>query len=101
MYHKRTEGEVVMPCEICGRSSCTRCFHSINEQIEFDNKTGKYAPDDPTCIACPSCSGDGSTSEHNKGFTLIELMFVIGGVAAVGIGVCLVYIVIHFVSKLW
>jgi hypothetical protein len=27
-----------MACEICGRSSCTRCFHSIEEQDEFDNK---------------------------------------------------------------
>ncbi len=35
-----------MACELCGRSSCTRCFHSLDEQEEFDNKTGRYAPDD-------------------------------------------------------
>ena len=26
-----------MGCEICGRSSCTRSFHSLREQSEFDN----------------------------------------------------------------
>lgn len=26
-----------MACEICGRSSCTRVFHSLQEQYEFDN----------------------------------------------------------------
>jgi len=25
-----------MSCEICGRNSCTRSFHSIREQEEFD-----------------------------------------------------------------
>jgi hypothetical protein len=33
-----------MACEICGRCSCTRCFHSLEEQDEFDNKTGRYSP---------------------------------------------------------
>jgi hypothetical protein len=30
-----------MGCEICGRGSCTRSFHSLEEQDEFDreNKT--------------------------------------------------------------
>jgi len=30
-----------MGCEICGRSNCTRIFHSLEEQSEFDrdNKT--------------------------------------------------------------
>ena len=30
-----------MGCEICGRNSCTRSFHSLQEQEEFDsvNKT--------------------------------------------------------------
>ncbi len=30
-----------MGCEICGRNSCTRIFHSLEEQDEFDriNKT--------------------------------------------------------------
>ena len=30
-----------MGCELCGRSSCTRSFHSLEEQDEFDrvNKT--------------------------------------------------------------
>lgn len=35
-----------MACEICGRSSCTRCFHSLSEQDEFDTKTGRYAPEE-------------------------------------------------------
>lgn len=26
-----------MACEICGRSSCTRSFHSLEEQESFDN----------------------------------------------------------------
>lgn len=25
-----------MACEICGRASCTRSFHSLEEQEEFD-----------------------------------------------------------------
>lgn len=25
-----------MSCEICGRGNCTRSFHSLNEQNEFD-----------------------------------------------------------------
>ena len=33
-------------CEICGRGSCTRSFHSIEEQEEFDTKTGRFAPDE-------------------------------------------------------
>ncbi len=30
-----------MGCEICGRNSCTKVFHSLEEQDEFDriNKT--------------------------------------------------------------
>ena len=27
-----------MACEICGRSSCTRSFHSIEEQNDFDDR---------------------------------------------------------------
>lgn len=32
-----------MGCEICGRSACTRSFHSLEAQEEFDrvNKTGE------------------------------------------------------------
>jgi len=26
-----------MACEICRRSSCTRCFHSLEAQEEFDH----------------------------------------------------------------
>ena len=26
-----------MGCEICNRSSCTRSFHTLDEQQEFDN----------------------------------------------------------------
>lgn len=25
-----------MACEICGRNSCTRSFHALDEQIAFD-----------------------------------------------------------------
>lgn len=32
-------------CEICGKSDCMRCFHSLDEQQEFDNKTGRFAPE--------------------------------------------------------
>jgi hypothetical protein len=35
-----------MGCEICGNSACTRCFHSLEEQEEFDTKTGRYAPEE-------------------------------------------------------
>ncbi len=28
-----------MSCEICGRGSCTRSFHSLEAQEEFDNET--------------------------------------------------------------
>lgn len=34
-----------MSCELCHRSSCTRCFHSLEEQEEFDTQTGRYAPE--------------------------------------------------------
>ena len=27
-----------MSCEICGRGGCTRSFHSLESQEEFDNK---------------------------------------------------------------
>lgn len=27
-----------MACELCGRSACTRCFHSLSDQEDFDNK---------------------------------------------------------------
>lgn len=26
-----------MACEICGRNSCTRSFHALEEQNDFDN----------------------------------------------------------------
>lgn len=26
-----------MACEICGRGNCTRSFHSIEDQSDFDN----------------------------------------------------------------
>jgi len=35
-----------MACEICGRSACTRSFHSLEEQEEFDTKTGRYSDDE-------------------------------------------------------
>lgn len=30
-----------MPCEICGRNSCTKSFHSIEEQRDFDDVADK------------------------------------------------------------
>lgn len=30
-----------MSCELCGRSSCTRSFHSLEEQETFDNIADK------------------------------------------------------------
>jgi len=27
-----------MSCEICGKNSCTRSFHSLEDQSEFDEK---------------------------------------------------------------
>ena len=30
-------GVLIMACEICGRTSCTRSFHSLEEQEAFDN----------------------------------------------------------------
>lgn len=35
-----------MVCEICDKSNCIRSFHSLEEQKEFDTKTGRYAPDE-------------------------------------------------------
>ena len=35
-----------MACEICKRNSCSRMFHSLEDQEAFDNKTGKYSEDD-------------------------------------------------------
>jgi len=34
-----------MACEICGKSVCIRSFHSLDEQDEFDTKTGRFAPE--------------------------------------------------------
>jgi hypothetical protein len=28
----------IMACEICGRNACTRSFHSIEDQSDFDGK---------------------------------------------------------------
>ena len=36
-----------MGCELCGRGACMRCFHSLSDQEDFDNKTGVYAPEEP------------------------------------------------------
>ena len=44
-----------MSCEICGRSSCTRSFHSLEAQEEFDTKTGRYATDEEQ--ECRKCAG--------------------------------------------
>ena len=31
-----------MSCEICGRVSCTRSFHALEEQERHDETYGKY-----------------------------------------------------------
>ena len=33
----RRKGSGEMACEICGRNACTKSFHSLREQEEFDN----------------------------------------------------------------
>jgi hypothetical protein len=35
-----------MACQICGRNSCIKSFHSFEEQEEWETKTGRYAPDE-------------------------------------------------------
>ena len=35
------EGEE-MSCEICGRGSCSRCFHPIDSQEEYDRLVEQY-----------------------------------------------------------
>lgn len=39
-----------MSCEICGRSSCTRSFHSIEAQEDFDAR--KEMSDDVETLRC-------------------------------------------------
>jgi hypothetical protein len=34
-----------MSCEICGRNNCTRSFHSLEEQEEYDNNIGDRIED--------------------------------------------------------
>jgi hypothetical protein len=33
-------------CKICGRNACASWMHSIEEQEEWETKTGRYAPDE-------------------------------------------------------
>lgn len=40
-------------------------------------------------------------SKYQKGFTLIELIFVAGFIAAVCIGGGILYVAVHFISKFW
>lgn len=35
-----------MTCKICGRQNCSESFHSLEEQEEFETKTGRYEPDE-------------------------------------------------------
>ncbi len=35
-----------MACKICGRYACIESFHSLEEQEEFETKTGRYAEDE-------------------------------------------------------
>ena len=30
------QNRIIMSCEICGKSSCTKSFHSLDEQNNFD-----------------------------------------------------------------
>lgn len=63
-----------MPCEICGSNACTRCFHSLEEQEEFDTKTGRYTPKDENkeetkgimMIVCEIC-GEVQEMQHYIG----------------------------------
>jgi len=32
-----------MACKICGKNACIESFHSLEEQEEFETKTGRYA----------------------------------------------------------
>ena len=34
-----------MACKICGRGACIESFHTIEEQVEWETKSGRYAPD--------------------------------------------------------
>ncbi len=35
-----------MSCKICQKVGCTESFHSLEEQEEFETKTGRYAPEE-------------------------------------------------------
>jgi len=50
-------------CEICGRSICTRSFHSLSEQEEFDTKTGRYAPEEELPGMCETADSTGSETD--------------------------------------
>ena len=56
--------EVVMACEICGRSSCTRCFHSIEDQERFDAR--KEMSDDVETLREELQSSQETEVELNK-----------------------------------
>jgi hypothetical protein len=38
---------------------------------------------------------------NNAGYSLFELLFVIGGLVAVGVMVAVVWVAVHFISKWW
>jgi len=51
-----------MACKICGRESCTESFHSLEEQEEFETKTGRYEPTD----ICPICGDEKPVSDLHR-----------------------------------
>jgi len=34
-----------MSCEICGENYCCASFHSLEEQEEYETKTGRFLPE--------------------------------------------------------
>lgn len=58
-----------MACRICGRSSCTESFHSLEEQIEFeDHNHGECGADPRECRFCDAEAEDEypPKEEHGK-----------------------------------
>lgn len=58
-----------MTCKICGRGACTESFHSIEEQEEFETKTGRYEPEEEVklCICCEEITEENAHLHRNCG----------------------------------
>ncbi|MGS0980990.1 prepilin-type N-terminal cleavage/methylation domain-containing protein [Burkholderia glumae] len=39
--------------------------------------------------------------KKQKGFTAIEVLFVIASLASIAVGVGVLYAIVHFISKFW